>query len=116
MKRIIITNNKKVAEMLKGRAQVEYRDITALKILEEGRYTAQQGGRLLTDPTRISAKAYYRSLPFLMAEDGPDERSIQLIDQCIVAIGGNERFFSNEPFLAGIAQNKDAYIVNKVMG
>lgn len=116
MKRIVITNNKKVVEKLNDKAQIEYKEISALEVLKEGKYTAQQGGRLLIDPTRVAAKSYYRSLPFVMGEDEPHQQSIELIDQCIAAIGDDKRAFAKEPFLAGIAQNKDADIINKVIG
>ena len=116
MKRIVITNNKKVVEKLNDKAQIEYKETTALEVLKEGKYTAQQGGRLLLDPTRVAAKSYYRSLPFSIGENEPHQKSIELIDQCIAAIGSDDKVFSKEPFLAGIAQNKDADIINKVIG
>ena len=116
MKRVIITNNKKVKEAFEGKAEVKYINSTAIDIFEEARELAKSGGKMLVDPTRMPVKNYYRSIPFLVDGGAPSERSIDLIESCLGKLDGKKEGFAKEPVLAGLQQNKDMEPIKKVMG
>jgi hypothetical protein len=113
MKRIIVTNNKKVEAMYSDKVEVIYLDgSSALKVLEEGKQVAEEGGHLLLDPTRY--KGYYRSLAFFKDEDRvmPEGKSLSMLDRSIEeAKGAKEK----EPVLAGIFQNRDLDVIKKIL-
>jgi len=120
MKKIIITNNKKVEGKFAGKAEVRMMESASmLGILKEGREIAEKGGRLLQDP-QSGVKTHYKSLVFYM-EDGnamPDEKSLMMLDRSIKAADKSASlpFSGKEPLLAGIFQNKDLDTVRKVLG
>ncbi|HYE68789.1 MAG TPA: hypothetical protein VEA58_09275 [Anaerovoracaceae bacterium] len=117
MKRLVITNNKKVEFKYQGKVEVVMLDNSSdLKVLETGLQVASKGGRLLMDPTR--RKGYYKSLIFYVEnEDGaPDEKSITLLKKCIdeASKQGNAEI-KQESILAGILQNRDLSLVRSVV-
>ncbi len=64
MKRIVITNNRKVAKHCANRADVSIKDMASgLDVLQEGLKIARRGTTSM-DPTR--RKGYYKSLIFYL--------------------------------------------------
>jgi len=116
MKRVIVTNNKKVKEAFEGKADVKYFNATAIDIFEEARELAKSGGKMVVDPTRIPVKNYYRSIPFLVDGGAPSERSVDLIESCLAKLEGKKQGFEKEPVLAGLQENKDMETIKKVIG
>jgi len=116
MRRVIITNNKKVEYNYAGKAEVIMLDNASnLKVLEEGIKIALKGGRLLLDPTR--RKGYYKSLIFYIEEkNAPDEKSVSMLNKSIseLTTPGNIPV-NKEPILAGILQNRDLQLVRSVL-
>lgn len=117
MKRIIVTNNKKVQNNFTDKAEViMLENASCLQVLNEGVKIAEKGGRLLLDPTR--RKGSYRSLVFYL-ENGygsPDEKSLSLIRQCIDGAGDAEKKAANkESLLTGILQNRDFNVVKSII-
>jgi len=117
MKKVIITNNKKVEYHYTGRAEVIMLDnASSLKVLEEGTKIASKGGRLLLDPTR--RKGYFKSLIFYMEEENntPDEKSVFMLNKSISELTSSGNIpVSKEPILAGILQNRDLDLVRSVL-
>ncbi len=116
MKRIVITNNRKVAKHCANRADVSIKDMASgLDVLQEGLKIASQGGRLLLDPTR--RKGYYKSLIFYLEEKGqaPDEKSIALLSRCMEEMKAQDNDAAKEPILAGILQNRDLNLVKSII-
>lgn len=117
MKRVIVTNNKKVESFYTGKEEVVMLDnATVLEVLKEGEKLALKGGRLMLDPTR--RKGYYKSLVLLMDQENnvPDEKSLSLIKDCINETGRRETGSDNkEPLLAGILQNRDLNVVKSIL-
>ena len=116
MKKIVVTNNKKVDEMFSGKVDVIFlENSTGLSVLEEAKGVASEGGRLLFDPTRY--KGYYRSLPFFKENGGnePEGKSISLIEKCIEEATKQGSGTEKEPILAGIYQKKDLDVVKKIL-
>jgi hypothetical protein len=116
MKRIIVTNNKKVEKNFTGKADVILlKDASSLQVLQEGEKIALKGGKLLMDPTR--KKGYFKSLVFYM-EDGanmPDEKSALLLKKSIEEAGNAEKSVVNkESILTGILQNRDLNLVKSI--
>ncbi|HQC82220.1 MAG TPA: hypothetical protein PLD22_02700 [Bacillota bacterium] len=114
MKRIVVTNNKRVKAQYADKAEVIYLDnATGLDVLEAGKRVASEGGRLLLDPTRF--KGYYKSLVFFKEahKNAPGEKSVAVIDECIEDAKKNGS--DKEPILAGIFQKKDLEIVKKIL-
>jgi len=116
MKRIVITNNKKVADSIGNNAEVEYRKMTAIDVFEQARELAKKGGKLVVDPTRTSVKNYYRSLPFLIDGEEANQHSIDIIDEVLSKMKKNPAVYGKEPVMAGIQQGKDLDLVLKVFG
>lgn len=116
MKRIVITNNKKVEYKYQGKVEViMLEDSSDLNVLETGLKVASKGGRLLMDPSR--RKGYYKSLIFYVEneEDTPDEKSIALLKKCIdEASKQGSNGIKKESILAGILQNRDLSLVRSV--
>jgi hypothetical protein len=116
MKKVIITNNKKVEYSYAGKAEVIMLDkASSLNVLQEGIKIALKGGRLLLDPTR--RKGYYKSLIFYMEEgkNTPDEKSISILNKSINELTSQGNITVNkEPILAGILQNRDLDLVRSV--
>ncbi len=118
MKKVIVTNNKKVESKYAGKAEVKMMEnASRLNVLKEGRKIASDGGRLLVDPTR-TVGAHYNSLVFLM-DDGnriEDEKSLSMLNKCIDIDdkAGNIAGCGKEPMLAWILQNKDLEAINGV--
>ncbi len=117
--RVIVTNNKKVENKYSEKADVRMLwDSSKLAVIKEARKIAENGGRLLIDPTR--KKGYYLSLPFLVDDSNKtaDKKSLQLIDLCIdqLAKSENNSVSSKEPLLSGILQNKDFDTLHKILG
>ena len=112
MKKIILTNNRKVEEAFKGKEEVRLMEkASAHDILKEGVKVASKGGKLLLDPSR--RKNYYKSLVFLMeAESTPHETSLTNLDKAIRSLNGNG---GTEPILAGIHQNRDLDLVKSIL-
>lgn len=115
MKRVVVTNNKKVEYDLAGKAEVVMLNKASnLDVLREGLKAATKGGRLMLDPTR--RKGYYKSLVFYVdeSEKTPDERSVSLLNQCMKELQGSSAG-SKEPILAGILQKRDLDLVKTVL-
>ena len=112
MKKIILTNNRKVEEAYKGKAEVRLLEkATTHEVLSEGVKMASKGAKLLLDPSR--RKNYYKSLVFLMEnESAPHETSLTNLDRAIKALNGNG---NAEPILAGIHQNRDLDLVKSIL-
>ncbi len=120
MKKIIVTNNKKVESKFSDKAEVKMlENATRLKILQEGKGIAEKGGKLLQDPA-FGLNTHYKSLVFYMEDEKsvPDEKSIYMLDKCISAAdkGSAPAISGKEPLLAGIFQSKDLDSVRKVLG
>ena len=116
MKRVIVTNNKKVENFYEGKTKVVMlNDASALEVLKEGEKVAEEGGKLMIDPTR--RKGYYKSLIFLVEEESaaPHEKSLQLIKGCIEETSKSAGEAGKEPLLAGIHQNGDLNLVKSIM-
>ncbi len=116
MKRVIVTNNKKVEDFYARKNEVIMLDsASALDVLKEGEKVALEGGRLMLDPTR--RKGYYKSLIFLVDEqsDAPHEKSLELIQGCIAEAAKIDSDTAKEPILAGILQNRDLNLVKSVL-
>ena len=116
MKRIVVTNNKRVKAQYAGKAEVIYLDkASGLDVLEEGRRVASEGGRLLLDPTRF--KGYYRSLVFFKEahQNAPEDKSVSVLDACIEETKKLNGDANKEPILAGIFQKKDLDMVKKIL-
>jgi len=116
MKRVIITNNKKVIEEFAEKAEVRYEDMTAPEILEKAKEIIGSGGKMLVDPARTPLKNYYRSIPFIMDGSEPSQESIKLIDKCLGKMESKKDKYSKEPVLSGVQQNSDMDMVRKVLG
>jgi hypothetical protein len=116
MKRIVVTNNKRVETQYSGKAEVVYLEkASELDVLEEGKRIASEGGRLLLDPARF--KGYYRSLVFFKEahKNGPDEKSVSVLNECIEEAKKKNGDSNKEPILAGILQKKDLDLVKKIL-
>jgi len=117
MKRVIVTNNKKVQQTFSDKAEViMLENASCLEVLSEGAKIAEKGGRLLMDPTR--RKGSYRSLVFFLENEGgePDEKSLSLINKCIADAGDTEKKASNNgSLLTGILQNRDLDVVKSII-
>ena len=116
MKRVIVTNNKKVAEKLSDKAEIKYIKAPAPQVFEEARAIASKGGKLLIDPTREPVKTFYRSLPFIVDDSEPNENTINTLDSLIEKMRKTPGAFSKEPVMAGMHENKDLDTVMKVLG
>ena len=117
MKRVIVTNNKKVEYHYAGKTEViMLKNASAREVLQEGEKLVLKGGRLMLDPSR--RKGYYKSLVLLMdeSEKSPDNKSLAILQGCINEAGqqGNSGD-SKEPLLAGILQNRDLNLVKSVL-
>lgn len=116
MKRIIVTNNKKVQNNFSDKAEViMLENASCLQVLNEGLKIAEKGGRLLLDPTR--RKGCYRSLVFFLDGEGgePDEKSLALVKKCIADAGDAEKAVNKESLLTGILQNRDLDVVKSIV-
>ena len=116
MKRVIVTNNKKVKSYFAERAElIMLENKPSLQVLVEGEKIASKGGRLLIDPTR--KKGYYKSLVFYLDDEmnQPDEKSISLLKKCMEDTTGDKSPAANkESILAGILQNRDLNMVKSI--
>lgn len=113
MKKIIVTNNKKVASTYQSKEDVKMLNgASTVEVLREGLKIASEGGKLLLDPSR--RKNYFKSLVFhLDGQKGPDKKSIQMIEKCL-----NDNSISavvKEPVLSGIHQNRDLDLIKSVL-
>jgi len=116
MKRIIVTNNRKVERYCADKAEVILLEkASGLDVLREGMKVASEGGRLLLDPTR--RKGFYKSLIFYRDGEGrgPDEKSTAALKQCVEQTKQSEHDEGKEPILAGILQNRDLNIVKSIV-
>lgn len=116
MKRVIVTNNKKVEYHYTGKAEViMLQNASAREVLEEGQKLALKGGRLMLDPSR--RKGYYKSLVLLMDENenNADEKSLTILEGCLNEAGQLGNSSDKEPLLAGILQNRDLELVKSVL-
>jgi hypothetical protein len=117
MKRVIVTNNKKVEYHYAGKEEViMLKNATAQEVLQEGEKLVLNGGRLMLDPTR--RKGYYKSLVLLVDENekNPDEKSLAILQGCISeAERQRNSGDGKEPLLAGILQNRDLELVKSVL-
>ena len=104
--RLIITNNKKVNEYFKGKADIVEVD-SDKEVFEEGMKIVSKGGRLLHDP--LKGYGCYRSLVF--TTDGssiPAEKSVDLLKKCSDKIAARQnKPTGKDPIFAGILQNHD---------
>lgn len=117
MKRIIVTNNKKVQHYCADKVEVVMLEkASGLDVLQEGMKIASEGGRLLLDPTR--KKGFYKSLIFYREDDSrvPDEKSTAVLKQCVEQTKqGDSEAEGKEPILAGIHQNRDLNLVKSIV-
>ena len=116
MKRVIVTNNKKVEYHYTGKAEViMLNNASAREVLQEGEKLILKGGRLMLDPSR--RKGYYKSLVLLMDENekNPDEKSLSILQGCINEACQGNSSDSKEPLLAGILQNRDLELVKSIL-
>lgn len=117
MKRIVVTNNKKVEQHCAGKTEViMLEQASGFDVLQEGIKIASKGGRLLLDPTR--RKGYYKSLIFYREEENQaaDEKSAAALKQCVEEIKQQGNGAENkEPILAGIFQNRDLSLVKSIV-
>ncbi|MDD3169278.1 MAG: hypothetical protein PHC91_07450 [Eubacteriales bacterium] len=117
MKRVVVTNNRKVEHDLAGKAEVVLLDkASSLDVLQEGLKAAENGARLMLDPTR--RKGYYKSLVFYVDESvtSPDEKSISLLNKSMTeAAAQGSSAGSKEPILAGILQSRDLDLVRSII-
>lgn len=116
MKRIVVTNNKKVENKFSGRAEIRMlQQASCYQVYEAAREVAAQGGRLLIDPTRGGADNFYKSVVFMLEEGAqPDEKSLNTLEKCMAGVPKAEGM-GKEPMLAGILQNKEVDMLKKVL-
>ncbi len=116
MKRIIVTNNKRVKAQYSDKTEVVFlENASGMDVLREGKRVASEGGRLLLDPVRY--KGYYRTLAFYKDGKGtPEEKTISLLDRSIEEMKKQNGASSKEPILSGIFQKKDLDVVKKILG
>lgn len=115
MKRIVITNNKKVQSNFDGKAEIKFMEnASPYEIYEEGRKIVENGGKLLVDPSAGGIKNYYKSLAFMQGDDNsPDPRSLELLGKCIEACKDMPR--GKEPVLSGIMQKKEVDSLKRIL-
>ena len=106
--RLVITNNKKVESHFKGKVDTILLDSSGVDVLQKGLKVAEEGGRLLHDPSRKNG--FYKSLVFLKGDDcSPDEKSIGMLSKCVEQavkqLGPSAEF--KEPIFSGILQKQD---------
>ncbi len=117
MKRIVLTNNKKVQSQYAEKADIRLMESASThEIYEEGRKVVENGGKLIVDPSAGNTKSFYKSLVFIEGEDAagvPSQRSLELLDKCLKRTAGAKK--SKEPVLAGIMQNKDVDSLKRIL-
>lgn len=115
MKRIVLTNNKKVHSQFADKADVKFMEnASAHEIYEESRKVVENGGKLLMDPTAGSVKSYYKSLVLLEGDgSAPDQRSLELLGKCLQMTEGTAK--GKEPLLSGIMQNKEVDTLKRIL-
>jgi len=113
MKKIIVTNNRKVASTYKSKEDVKLLDgACTVEVLREGLKIASEGGKLLLDPSR--RKNYFKSLVFhIDGQSGPDKKSLEMIEKCLK--DNSIAAVVKEPVLAGIHQNRDLDLIKSVL-
>lgn len=117
MRRVIITNNKKVQTNFSDKAEVKFVEATPTEVFRQAKEIANKGGKMLTDPTRLSVTNYYRSIPFVISDDNsPQQFSLDNIETCLKKLEGKESKFAKAPVMASMHQSKDLEIVKKVVG
>ncbi len=116
MKRIVVTNNKKVNAQYSDKVEVVYlENASGMDVLVEGKRIASEGGSLLVNPVKY--KGYYRSLAFYKnGKSEPEEKAISMLNQSIEDTKKQNGSASKEPILSGILQNKDLDVIKKVLG
>lgn len=115
MKRIVLTNNKKVQSNFADKADIKFMEnASAYEIYEEGRKVVENGGRLLVDPTIGGIKNYYKSIAFVEGDgDAPDQRSLELLGKCLEVAKDAPR--GKEPVLSGIMQKKEVDSLKRIL-
>lgn len=115
MKRIVLTNNKKVKSNFDKQADVRFMEnASAYEIYEEGRKVVENGGKLLVDPAAGGIKNYYKSIAFMEGDGGaPDQRSLELLSKCLDVSKDMER--GKEPVLSGIMQKKEVDSLKRIL-
>lgn len=116
MKRLIITNNPKVQEILPEKAQVDYKQVSALKIIEEADALVKKGAKLLIDPLRTPLKSYYRSMPFLIDDTDPSQANIDAVGETMNKMRRDPEAYSKEPVMSSLQQKKDLNLIMKIFG
>jgi len=113
MKKVIVTNNRKVESTYKTKEDVTLLDgASTVEVLREGLKIASEGGKLLLDPSR--RKNYFKSLVFhIDGQKGPDKRSLGMIEKCLK--DNSIAAVVKEPVLAGIHQNRDLDLIKSVL-
>ena len=105
--KIIVTNNKKVQEYYKGKADIIYAG-SPMEVFDEGLKVVSQGGRLMHDPSK--GYGYYRTLMFTTdCQHIPEERDVSMLTKCIGKIKNskNSTGRSQELIFASIFQKQD---------
>lgn len=118
MKRILVTNNKKVEYRYSGKVEINMlNNESLLNVLYAGKELAEKGARLLIDPSRT--KCRYKSLLFFFDENQttPDKNTIQMIEKSISDAKNMNlsNITEKESLLSGIYENKDLNIIKKVL-
>lgn len=113
MRKIIVTNNKKVKASYNAKEEVQMLEgAPTVEVLRAGLQIASEGGKLLLDPSR--RKNYFKSLIFHMdGQRGPDAKSIQMLEKCLR--DNTMTAVVKEPVLSGIHQNRDLDLVKSIL-
>lgn len=111
MSKLVITNNPKVQEGVGTTARVEYDECSALNLLQRVEEVVSEGGILMEDPTRGTAK-YYRSIVLLEGGSERSENSYGLIQKAIAEVMASE---PKPPRLVGMSQKKDLEKVMQIL-
>lgn len=113
MKKIIVTNNKKVESSYHSKEDVQMLDgAPTVEVLRAGLKIASEGGKLLLDPSR--KKNYFKSLIFHMdGQKGPDKKSLEMLEKCLR--DNSMTAVVKEPVLSGIHQNRDLDLVKSIL-
>ena len=113
MRKIIVTNNKKVEQSYNAKEDVQMLEgAPTVEVLQAGLKIASEGGKLLLDPSR--KKNYFKSLIFHMdGQKGPDAKSIQMLEKCLR--DNTMTAVVKEPVLSGIHQNRDLDLVKSIL-
>lgn len=98
MNNLVITNNPLIKDGIKGKAEVDYREVSLAEILEAAAVEVEKGARLREDPSK-DLKKYYKSIVLLMGGTEVNETSKGMIDRAVAAAKGVEQKKTMEGFM-----------------